>query len=246
MAWSPPPDGSGNAEQSTRSSADAPLVGRFVFYFGDELWEWSPEAARIHGYPAVEMRPTTDQVISHKHPEDRPRMVATLDHVRRTRAAISSRHRIIDVQGATRDVVVLSRHLCNESGNVVGNEGFYVDVTSSALLRDQERRDRERWVDNKVAQIAKQRTIIDEVKGMLMLIYRIDDQQAFDLLRWRSQVTNTKVRALAENIRDHFLALDYGDTLPTRARFDRALLLAHERRTSQQTGGQVPASGLNS
>ena len=50
------------------------LAGSFRFYFGPELWEWSAEAAQIHGYPAVEMSPTTEQVMSHKHPDDHARM----------------------------------------------------------------------------------------------------------------------------------------------------------------------------
>jgi hypothetical protein len=35
------------------------LVGQFRFFFGSELWEWSPEAAQIHGYPAAEMTSTS-------------------------------------------------------------------------------------------------------------------------------------------------------------------------------------------
>jgi len=49
------------------------LAGWFRFYFaneGEERWEWSPETARIHGYEPGTVTPTTDLVMSHKHPED--------------------------------------------------------------------------------------------------------------------------------------------------------------------------------
>ena len=161
----------------------SPLVGSFRFYYADELWEWSAEVAQIHGYPATEMRPTTDQVMSHKHPDDRDRMAAALDYVRRTHSAISSRHRIVDVQGDTHDVVVISRQLSDGAGNVIGNQGYYVDLTSSTLLLNQEERDHQQKVSETVTAILQGRTVIDEVKGMLMLAYHLNDRQAFDLLR---------------------------------------------------------------
>jgi hypothetical protein len=64
---------------------------------------------------------------------------------------------------------------------------------------------------------------------MLMLIYRINADSAFELLKWRSQETNTKLRALAEQIAKDFLGLSYDEVLPARAVYDRLLLTAHLR-----------------
>jgi hypothetical protein len=64
---------------------------------------------------------------------------------------------------------------------------------------------------------------------MLMLVYRISADSAFELLRWRSQETNTKLRSLAEQIARDFLALAYDETLPPRSAYDRLLLTAHHR-----------------
>ena len=200
------------------------LVGQFRFTYDDEQWEWSPEAAQLHGYPAEPMRPTTALVLSHKHRDDHTRMAAALEHVRRTRAPISTRHRIVDVQGRTHDVVIVGQPLLDDTGKVIGSQGFYIDVTApgAAVRRDHE-------VSEAVAEIAERRSVIEEVKGMLMLIYRIDDETAFALLRWRSQNTNTKLRPLAEQLRDDFTALDYGEQLPPRSAFDTLLLTAHDR-----------------
>ena len=228
MAQTPPCDDTALPERPTHLDGTPLRVGQFRFYFADELWEWSAEAAEIHGYPAVEMRPTTDQVMSHKHPEDYPKLAAALAEVRRTRIAVSTRHRIVDVQGAARDVVVFGQQLCDEDGVLSGTQGFYIDVTPPAPTATQSRA-LEQLVTDRIAEIAERRTVIDEVKGMLMLVYRIDDVRAFELLQWRSQVTNTKLRAFATQLRLDFARVQYDENLPSRSVFDQLLLTAHER-----------------
>jgi ANTAR domain len=64
---------------------------------------------------------------------------------------------------------------------------------------------------------------------MLMLIYRINADSAFELLKWRSQETNVKLRVLAEQIARDFADLEYDEVLPARAVYDRLLLTAHLR-----------------
>jgi hypothetical protein len=80
-----------------------------------------------------------------------------------------------------------------------------------------------------VAEIAENRAAIEQAKGMLMLVYRITADSAFELLKWRSQETNVKLRLLAEQIVADFLELDYDETLPARGTYDRLLLTAHLR-----------------
>jgi hypothetical protein len=74
--------------------------------------------------------------------------------------------------------------------------------------------------------------VIEQAKGMLMLIYRITSDSAFELLKWRSQETNTKLRPLAEQIVRDFLELRYDEDLPPRSAYDRLLLTAHHRVSS--------------
>ena len=45
-----------------------------------------------------------------------------------------------------------------------------------------------------VGEIAENRAVIDQAKGMLILLYGVDDQTAFDTLRRHSQNTNIKLR----------------------------------------------------
>ena len=45
------------------------------------------------------MTPTTDLVLSHKHPDDRDQVAAIIDDITHPRGALSSRRRIIDTGG---------------------------------------------------------------------------------------------------------------------------------------------------
>ena len=47
-----------------------------------------------------------------------------------------------------------------------------------------------------IAEIAANRAVIEQVKGILMMVYRIDADAAFDLLKLRSQEANIKCARL--------------------------------------------------
>lgn len=198
-------------------------VGWYRYHFTDHRWEWSAEVQRMHGYQPGEITPTMDLVLSHKHPDDRERVVAVLDEVRQTHRPFNTRHRIVDTDGAVRDVAVVG-HPLHDGDTVVGTHGFYVDVTPSEELRQQA-------ISAAVAEIAEKRSEIEQAKGMLMLVYRLDADRAFDLLKWRSQETNTRLRNLAAQVTSDFLSLEYDDALPSRATYDELLLTAHLRIT---------------
>jgi hypothetical protein len=80
-------------------------------------------------------------------------------------------------------------------------------------------------ITSAVAEIVEQRAAIEQAKGILMAVYDIDAHAAFDLLRWRSQHTNTKLRLLAEQLMTDFRSLDLR-TL--RSTFDQLFLNAHD------------------
>ncbi|OBH12726.1 MULTISPECIES: PAS and ANTAR domain-containing protein [unclassified Mycobacterium] len=185
-------------------------VGRFRFFLDGHRWEWSPAVARMHGYQPGQVEPTTDLLLKHKHPEDRDRVAAVLDRVMRGKA-FSSRHRIIDTGGRTHCVVVAGDRMLDDSGTLVGTSGFYVDVTDS-LQTD---------INNVLSAVADARARIEQAKGVLMAAYGISAERAFDILVWRSQETNLKLRDLA----GRFLgALASQASAETQREIDRALL----------------------
>ncbi len=120
------------------------------------------------------------------------------------------------------DVIVIGDRLYDDADDVIGTHGFYVDVTDTP-------RAREELVSAAVAEIAENRAAIEQAKGMLMLIYRISGESAFELLKWRSQETNIKLRVLADQVLYDFGQLIYEEVLPPRAIFDHLLLTAHLR-----------------
>jgi fructose-specific component phosphotransferase system IIB-like protein len=198
-------------------------VGWFRFFFADERWEWSPQVERMHGYEPGTVQPTTALVLSHKHPDDYGQVAATIEQIRLTAGAFSTRHRIVDTKGEIHHVVVIGQQMRDDADTVIGSDGYYVDVTPSITEAREER------VTEAVAEIAEARGGIEQAKGMLMLIYRITADSAFELLKWRSQEANVKLRVLAEQVVKDFIGLTYDEVLPTRAEYDRLLLTAHHR-----------------
>lgn len=197
-------------------------VGWFRFYFADERWEWSEQVQILHGYQPGTVTPTTELVLSHKHPDDYQQVAATLDEMRRTHRTFSTRHRIIDTQDTVHEVVVIGDQLNDDDGRLIGTHGFYVDVTPTAAMT-------KAIVSAALTEITENRSVIEQAKGMLMLIYRVDADSAFELLRWRSQESNVKLRVLAEQLLADYAALTYEEVLPPRATFDHLLLTAHQR-----------------
>jgi PAS domain S-box-containing protein len=199
------------------------LIGEYRFYFDEERWEWSEEVQRLHGYEPGTVAPTTELVLSHKHPDDYAQVAATLEEVRRTHKPFSTRHRIITVQGDTRDVVVMGERLHDDSGDVIGTQGFYIDVTPTAQqLRAS--------VTDAVAEFAENRAVIEQAKGILMYVYRITADAAFQLLVWRSQESQLKLRVLAQQVVTDIQSVEFDeDSRRSRERFDQLFLTAHNR-----------------
>jgi hypothetical protein len=134
------------------------------------------------------------------------------------------------VQGRVHHVVVVGDLLREVDGTVIGTHGYYVDVTPS----EQERQDQ---VTAAVTIIAEARADIERTKGMLMLIYGIHEASAFELLKWRSQETNVKLRLLAAQVAADFLALTGSEVLPPRSAYDKLLLTAHLRINADAESG---------
>lgn len=209
-----------SVEQALAGGAAQP-AGWFRFYFTDQRWEWSEQVQRMHGYEPGSVTPTTDLVLSHKHPDDRGQVASTIDQIVNTRQAFSTRHRIIDTSGNVRHVVVVGDRLFDDQGEVIGTQGLYIDVSPPY---EQVQED---IVTAKLAEISENRATIEQTKGMLMLIYGISDNAAFDLLKWLSQEANIKLRPLAEQICEDFRSA--GLDLDAQSEFDHLLLTAHQR-----------------
>lgn len=202
-------------------------VGRYRYFFGDEHWDWSVDVQAMHGYQPGTVSPATDVVLGHVHRDDVGAVLGVLHRLRTDDASFNIRYRIMNVHNDIREVMMIGEALRGAAGDVVGAQGFYIDVTPDDRARDVA-------ITEAVSEIADNRAVIEQVKGILQLVYGIDANVAFAVLKWRSQETNIKLRVLAERIMVDIAAIAGGESLPARTVFDDILLTAHERVASDQ------------
>ncbi|MBV8786269.1 MAG: PAS and ANTAR domain-containing protein [Mycobacterium sp.] len=204
-------------------------VGAFRFWFVGQRWEWSDEVARMHGYEPGAVVPTTKLLLSHKHPDDRAHVQELLDYALQSEESFSSRHRFIDTAGDVHDAIVVADRMLDESGAVLGTEGYYIDLANTFDAARQE------VLDAALPDLFENRAAIEQAKGVLMYVYRVSADQAFRVLQWRSQETNVKLRALAKQLLAEVSILE-APTAALQSQFDHVLLTVHERIPPEPVG----------
>jgi ANTAR domain len=102
---------------------------------------------------------------------------------------------------------------------------FSFDVTAAGEAREVS-------ITQAVAEIAENRAVVEQAKGVLMYVYQVDADAAFDVLKWRSQETKVELCALAEQLLADIRTLGHDDDSRSYGsifEFDRLLLTIHER-----------------
>ncbi|MET9024140.1 PAS and ANTAR domain-containing protein [Nocardia sp. NPDC004168] len=196
-------------------------VGSFRFWFEDQRWEWSDAAAAIYGYTEGSARPSTELLLAHKHPDDRALVAESIASAVRTGEPFCGRHRVIDTAGRTHHVIVVADRMLDDQESVVGTAGYFIDV--SGTLEE----NRQEILDDTLPELVQSRAVIEQAKGVLMVVYGINAEQAFRVLQWRSQETNIKLRTLAQQLVGEVPAMG-GGPAAQRARFDHLLLTMHD------------------
>jgi PAS domain S-box-containing protein len=222
-SWSEMSVGVDRAVDQVLGAGDPQRVGSFRFFLDGERWEWSDVVAQMHGYAPGTIIPTTALLLSHKHPDDQPHVAKILRKMVDDAEPFSSRHRIIDTAGRTRQVIVVGNRMLDDTDAVIGTSGFYIDVTDTLDTDLQES------VTEAVEELEKARAVIEQAKGALMLVYGISADRAFDVLTWRSQQTNIKLRAIATQLVQDFVSEVGSPSASFRARVDHLLITVHER-----------------
>ncbi len=176
----------------------------------------------MHGYTPGEIEPTTELLLAHKHPDDREHVAEAIARSINQGQPFSSRHRFIDTHGAEHTVMVVADRIVDDTGHPVGTTGFYIDLSDTLAAAERD------TLNQRLPELVESRAIIEQAKGVLMRMYRINADQAFKVLVWRSQETNTKLRALAEQLIAELPAVP-APPPDTVAAFDHILLTLHER-----------------
>lgn len=152
---------------------------------------WSDEVASRHGYRPGAVTPTAELLLTHKHPDYREavasasaRSIADVDR-------FSSRHRVSDTADAVHHVILVADRMI-ERGEP-GGRRFGV----SHRCHRHPRRTPAGDAGHALPELYAARSVIEQAKGALMLIYGIGPEQAFRGLSRRPQETDVELRALA-------------------------------------------------
>lgn len=181
-----------DAVEAALASGDRPPLGRYRLDLTTGRWSWSDEVYVMHGFEPGEIVPTTQLMLSHKHPEDRAHVDGLLQSAASTGEPFSSVHRIYDANGKIRTLAVTGQGRRDpESGKVVELIGYFIDVTEA------QREAAQREATASIRASAERRAAIEQAKGVLMVVYCIDADEAFARLRYASNHANVPVRDLA-------------------------------------------------
>jgi ANTAR domain len=91
-------------------------------------------------------------------------------------------------------VVGVGDPITDADGRIVATRGFYIDITESFNA------DLQQSISDQLRVIVAHREVIDQAKGMLMVIYQHSADAVFEVLRWRSQELNVKLFTVAEKL----------------------------------------------
>lgn len=169
-------------------------IGRFSFHTVEGTWDWDDEVFRIHGLKPGSVAPTTDYMLSCKHPDDRASVAEVLFRAQRDGKPFSVSHRLVAADGVERRVIMVADSGVRAGEVVTSIDGYYIDLT------DNFREETDKAAHQAVVESAESRATIERAVGGLMVAYGLTSDQAFAMLRWWSQNKNVKVRDLAARL----------------------------------------------
>lgn len=198
------------------TSSNTGPFGHFRYDVGSDTWWWSDPVYEIHGFTPGEIVPTTELILSHKHPDDVAHAERTISTALARGDSFALWHRVLDAHRRLRQVVSVGGGVHDESGRVSEVQGFMIDVS------EPHRRAAAEEIDEAVRASAQTRGDIEQAKGALMFVYGLDAETAFDVLRRYSQRNNVKVRDVARLL-THEMAQAGGMPWTVRRLFDETV-----------------------
>jgi len=181
--------------------ADAPprSAGRFRYERRSNAWWWSAEMSALLCVTDA-TPPSTEVFLERHHPDDRARVVAALTEAGATARPFTLRTRVRHPSGP-RETVLVGEPVLDALGGVTAVEGVCIDITDCPPA-DQAARE-VHALQAEVEQLRNamsSRAVIEQAKGILMLLTTCSDKVAFDLLTHISSHTHRKVRDVATAI----------------------------------------------
>jgi hypothetical protein len=194
-----------------------PPVGRYRLDLATGEWAWSDEVYVMHGFEPGEVVPTTPLMLSHKHPDDRGRVDGMLQRAAATGQPFSSVHRIVDAGGKTRTLAVTGQGRRDPAtGQVTELFGYFIDVTKA------QREAAAREASASIQASSERRAVIEQAKGVLMVVHGIEEDEAIERLREASNRSNMALRDIASSLVQLFSGPDVKE-FPTSEAIDKFL-----------------------
>ncbi|MGY1724555.1 ANTAR domain-containing protein [Blastococcus sp. SYSU DS0533] len=182
----------------TRGPAPSPgIVGRYRFDRHTGTWWWSPEMQDMIGLDGT---PSTEALLRVQHPADGARLLAALSTCGTGQPFAVETH-VHHPDRPARPVLLVGEPVGDGAGGVRAVEGLCVDLSGArSPVPDPAGTDALRDEVEQLRTAMISRAVIEQAKGILMLLTGCAEQTAFDLLSHISSHTHRKVRDVAQAI----------------------------------------------
>ena len=107
-------------------------LGRFRWAVDRSTASWSNSLYELYGYAAGEAEPSTRLAFAHKHPDDLHGCVDALHAGLLADRLVVHEHRLLDVRGRVRPVVMIARGCRDQRGRVQSVHGFLLALDAPA------------------------------------------------------------------------------------------------------------------
>jgi hypothetical protein len=122
--------------------------------------------------------------------------------------------------------------LRDDFGDLIGTREYLIDQGLPASHGDDLVRAFAMLTPVEVAGIFQARMLIERAKGALMVIYDVEPDEAFEMLKWHCDTYAIALETLAAQLLEDLAGIAWGHHLSLRAACDNILFIALERITN--------------
>lgn len=183
-------------------AASKPNFGTWRYVHADGTWWWSPELLAVTGTTGD---PDGVEHFLERMPDAEERSVlgGLLGEAIATGGSMAGQFSLSTPQGV-RVFALVADTVFDADGTPVELRGYSTDVTEEVRMATRAA----------VDAATRHRRAIEQVKGALMVTYRIDEVTAFALLRQQSNMHNVKLNVLSEHVSRAMGAAPRGGQVP--------------------------------
>lgn len=175
---------------SSDSHASAPAVFAGWHYdYATSRWNFETELLELLDTGSHDVH-DIEPLYAAMPEDDRQRCRGLIDHALSTRTSFAGQFRLQTQHRGMVTLALVGDTVLDEAGEPLRLKGYSTDVTDDVRLATRAA----------VDAATRHRRAIEQVKGALMVTYRIDEVTAFALLRQQSNAHNVKLNLLAEHV----------------------------------------------